>query len=319
MAVYSFFGIWSNSVAITPSSGKSYLLSADSDQLKSTPFNSPTSMSFDGGAGTDTVAFKFARNEYTVTKLPNGSTTISGIKNYGLYSQYENITVTNFESITFSDVTVSLVPTGGNSVPATQGNDKFVASTNNDAIDGVGGIDTVQFAGNRSSYTVNKAATGWTLSSAAEGTDNLTSIERLQFADKKIALDLKPSDYAGQAVMFIGLMAPNLIKTPSVVGVILDLFDQGKGLLEVCQLALDVGLVKSTAGSSTNAALAAMAFKNVIGSEANAATVDMLVGYMDGRSASYSQAEFMTAIANLEVNQTHIGLIGLQQTGIEFS
>jgi hypothetical protein len=99
---------------------------------------------------------------------------------------------------------------------------------------------------------------------------------------------------------------------------ILDQFDQGKSLHDVCQMAIDVGLVNSTAGSNTNTALAAVAFRNVIGTEADAATVDMLVGFMEGRHASYSQAEFMAAVADLEQNQTHIGLVGLQQVGIEY-
>jgi hypothetical protein len=40
--------------------------------------------------------------------------------------------------------------------------------------------------------------------------------------------------------------------------------------------------------------------------------------YMDGRVASYSQADFMALIAQSDLNQAHIGLVGLQQTGIEF-
>jgi hypothetical protein len=124
--------------------------------------------------------------------------------------------------------------------------------------------------------------------------------------------------HAGQALQFIGVLAHSLIDNPSVVGTILSIFDQGKSMREVFQLALDVGLVTSIAGSDTNAALAATVFRNVIGSEADEATIDVLVGYMDGKFASYSQAEFMTIIAGFEVNQLHIGLVGLQETGVEY-
>ena len=62
-----------------------------------------------------------------------------------------------------------------------------------------------------------------------------------------------------------------------------------------------------------------MAYRNVIGEEADAATVDALAGYMDGRSASFTQAGFMAAVAALEANQTHIGLVGLQLTGVEYA
>jgi hypothetical protein len=201
----------------------------------------------------------------------------------------------------------------------TDANDLFSSSSANDTIDGRAGIDTVQFGGVRANYTLGAGGTGWTVGSAAHGTDKLTGIERLHFSDAKLALDLAPAGHAGQALEFIGLMAPQLIQTPSVVGLILGLFDSGSTMRDVCQLALDVGLVSSIAGSGSNAALAAMAYRNVVGAEPDAAMVDLLAGYIDGRSASYSQADFMAVIAGLELNQTHIGLVGLQQTGVEFA
>ncbi len=189
-----------------------------------------------------------------------------------------------------------------------------------DTIDGGAGIDTSVYSGARASFVLTNTGGHFKLTDTqgTEGTDTLTNIERLQFADQKLALDLSPAAHAGQALEFVGLIAPTLIGAPAVVGLILGLFDQGSSLHDVCQLALDVGLVSSIAGSSTNSALAAMAFRNVIGAEADAGTVDVLVGYMDGRVSSLSQADFMTAIAGLEFNQTHINLVGLQQTGVEY-
>ncbi len=51
----------------------------------------------------------------------------------------------------------------------------------------------------------------------------------------------------------------------------------------------------------------------------DAAAVDMLVSFMDGRTAGYSQATFLAAVAELELNQTHIGLVGLASTGVEYA
>ncbi|MBV5299967.1 MAG: hypothetical protein JZU64_17985 [Rhodoferax sp.] len=59
-------------------------------------------------------------------------------------------------------------------------------------------------------------------------------------------------------------------------------------------------------------------FRNLIGTEADAPTIDILVSYIDGRNGNYSQADFMAVLTGFGVNQTHIGLTGLQQTGIEF-
>jgi hypothetical protein len=86
----------------------------------------------------------------------------------------------------------------------------------------------------------------------------------------------------------------------------------------VCQFAIDVAVVSLLAGSGSNADLARLIFRNVIGVEASAETVDVLTGYMDGRIASFSQADFVAAVAGLELNEQHIGLVGLQATGIEF-
>lgn len=209
----------------------------------------------------------------------------------------------------------------GRAVIGTDANDMLVGSAGNDTIDGRAGIDTAMYSGTLPAYLLSRTSTGFTLvdTRGTEGLDALSAIERLQFAGSKLALDLGPTDHGGQALAFIGLMAPGLISTPAVVGTILGLFDQGKSQLEVCQLALDIGLVSMIAGGSSNAALAAMAYRNVVGEEATATTVDALAGYMDGRSASFTQAGFMAAVAALEANQTHIGLVGLQQTGIEYA
>jgi serralysin len=200
-------------------------------------------------------------------------------------------------------------------------NNTFTGGTGNDSIDGGAGVDLATFGSTRSGYTISKSGDSYRVvdTRGTDGTDTLYNIERLQFSDKKLAFDLSPAEHGGQTLQFLGVLAPSFVNMPSVVGAILGIFDQGKSLKEVCQFALDIGLVTSIAGTNTNAALAAMVFRNVIGSEADAATVDLLVGYMDGRSASFSQADFMTFIAGLDQNLVHIGLVGLQQTGLEFN
>ncbi len=165
-----------------------------------------------------------------------------------------------------------------------------------------------------------KGTNGWTVGDSAgtDGNDTLNNVERLQFSDKKFALDLGARENGGLALQFIELMAPAMVSLPNIVGTILAIFDEGKTMQQVCQMAIDVGLVNAIAGANTNQALAAMAYKNLLGVQGGADVVDMLVGYMDGRSANYTQSEFMTVVAGLELNQTHIGLVGLAQTGVEY-
>lgn len=63
-------------------------------------------------------------------------------------------------------------------------------------IAGGSGTDALIYTGNRSSYTINKNSSGLTVISTTDGTDVISNIERLQFSDKTIALDI--SGNAGQ-------------------------------------------------------------------------------------------------------------------------
>ncbi len=190
--------------------------------------------------------------------------------------------------------------------------------SDNDSLDGGEGIDIAGYEETGSNYKISNSGSTWEIISANNGTDTLKNIERLVFSDKKIALDLTPDGNAGKSLEFIGMLAYSMVKTPSVVGTILSIFDQGKSMKEVCQLAIDVGLTGSLAGSSSNLDLAKLVFRNVVGSEADAATANGLASYIQGSGGSMSQADFLTAIAGLELNQQHIGLVGLQSIGVEY-
>lgn len=69
------------------------------------------------------------------------------------------------------------------------GDDRITGGTGSDAIDGGAGIDTAVFEDNYSSYKITPLATGL-LVSGPQGTDVLTSLERLSFADVQIDVTL---------------------------------------------------------------------------------------------------------------------------------
>jgi hypothetical protein len=66
------------------------------------------------------------------------------------------------------------------------GNDTFIVNGVNDTIDGGGGINTVDFSGLRSSYTLTALAGNGVLVVGPDGTDTLSNIEKLAFADQTI-------------------------------------------------------------------------------------------------------------------------------------
>lgn len=84
-------------------------------------------------------------------------------------------------------------------VTGTAANDKLAPAAANGAIDGQGGIDTVTFTGARANYTVAKETWGFGVTDkvGSAGHDAVINVERLQFDDGAVALDINGS--AGQA------------------------------------------------------------------------------------------------------------------------
>ena len=206
---------------------------------------------------------------------------------------------------------------GTMTIVGTPGDDSFSGMAANSAINGGSGIDSVLLPENWSAQSIKKVANGYSVSSMT-GAKTLSSVERLLFDDKKIALDVSADGNTGKALVFIGAVAFGLRSDKAAIGVVQGVFDAGSSLLDVCDLALDCGLIRSLAGSDSNEDLARLVYQNVVGSVPDVAVVDMLLTFMDGRTASYSQAAFIAEVAGLELNQAHIGLVGLAATGVEF-
>lgn len=81
----------------------------------------------------------------------------------------------------------------------TAGDDKLTGTAGNNALSGLGGTDTAVYAGARTNYTVSQFTNGHTVNAASgtDGFDSLIGVERIQFADTHVALDI--SGVGGQA------------------------------------------------------------------------------------------------------------------------
>lgn len=181
------------------------------------------------------------------------------------------------------------------------------------------GVTLARYEGNRSDFGVKLNADKTLSVTRVDGqhaSEILNNTQRLEFTNHKFAYDT--AGKAGDALEFIGALAYDQVGTTAVFSTILDYFDQGHTLTSLSQYAIDVGLVSQLAGSSSNEDLARLIYRNIVGQEADTAMTDSLVGYLDGRSAKYTQAEFIAVVAELELNQQHINLVGFQATGIEY-
>ncbi|WP_322402424.1 DUF4214 domain-containing protein [Massilia luteola] len=123
----------------------------------------------------------------TTSPLPNASYTVSAVS------------VDLADNATSAANTMAFTVASSANLAGTTGNDKLTATAGNNAIDGLGGIDTVVYAGQRVNYTVAKETLGYGVTDRVGdgGHDAVINVERLQFSDGAVALDISGS--AGQA------------------------------------------------------------------------------------------------------------------------
>lgn len=261
----------------------------------------------DGGAGTDTVFADARSGGFTISPVDaSGVTTVSGASG-------TTLKLSNVEKIAFKDgktFTLEAATTGSGPGPAqgTAGNDVFQTSAGNETFDGAGGIDTLQVGLARASTTLTKTAAGWALGGPGIGSDTLQNIERLQFSGSKWALDVTPNGNAGKAVQCLGAVAASMKMDPGLIGAVLGLVDS-VGVQGMFQWALNNGTIQQLAGGASNVQIAALAYQNVTGQMADAATTATLASNMDN---GMGQAAFLSWAS------TFVDLTGVQTTGVAY-
>ncbi|WP_310473926.1 cadherin domain-containing protein [Sandarakinorhabdus sp.] len=162
----------------------------------------------DGRGGSDLATYNFGGvNEITNVALVTSGVTFTAAAMSGTGSTIQIDagvlgidTLTGVEglSVTGSGFDDSLTGSGGNdvinggvgndSLNGGNGDDQLLGNAGNDSIDGGAGTDTARYSGNRADYTVARQTDG-TLrvtdlrANSPEGSDTLSNVETLQFAD----------------------------------------------------------------------------------------------------------------------------------------
>lgn len=195
---------------------------------------------------------------------------------------------------------------------AAGGQDTLNGGAGNDTLDGGSGIDTAIYSNSRENYSISGTASGISIS-GTDGNDTLSNIERLQFADKKLAIDLAAGQAANSSVRIIGAAfdTPAIQEHPEYIGIGLNLFDSGQSMLAVSQLVVDFMDLSNDDFVDT-------VYQNVLGIAPSPDEHDFYTGLLDGSGGALSQAQLLELAANAEANATNIDLIGLQQNGVVF-
>ena len=256
----------------------------------------------DGGGGFDTVVIIGRSSQFKLV-FDSGVTYIDALS--GASAMTERAQLNNVEQVQFLDKTVSLVV-----------NDTIKGQPGTDFFDGGLGIDTVVYNGPQERYSITKSGNRYVVSepTGSDDTDYLSNIERIQFSNGKVALDLGGN--AGQAARLIGaLLGPSFIKDKALAGVVLGLIDQDYSIESIANLGLNTSFYLALAGSTKHEDFVNHVFRNVVGRPPEAIEQKT---YVDMLNAGTSQAALAVMAAGTEFTASQIGLTGLTSHGWDF-
>ena len=207
---------------------------------------------------------------------------------------------------------------GNDNWSGTAGNETFVYGFGNDNFDGGAGFDTLYTAVEGGAFSINKTASGFSMTMTKTGTNisgqvsNLSNIERIQFSDKMVALDLDGN--AGQAYR---LYQAAFNRTPDKAGLGYWIGQLDKGAENLNHVA--AGFVNSAefkqmygANISDNTFLTAL-YNNVLHRNPDQAGFD----YWNGRiSAGMTRPDILASFSESTENIAQV--IGQISHGIEY-
>lgn len=236
--------------------------------------------------------------------IDSATDTVMASINYALTNYVEIL-----QLVAGSDATTGTGNDLDNQLVGNENANTLTGNGGDDELDGGTGVDTAVFSGRLEDYSI--AAGGSTTTVAAvtgnDGSDTLTNIERLQFSNSKLAIDM--AGHAGQTAKILGaVFGAASVNNASAVGVGLGYLDEGTSYADVAELALNLTPATDVA-SKIDLMLA-----NVKGS----VSASDQAAYMGMIAAGDSLGQVATLIADSAENAVNINLTGLTETGLLF-
>jgi len=257
----------------------------------------------DDGSGFDTIdisGVSLAGNR--VVDMRPGTFSSIGVKADG-QKAVQNL------SIDFSTVVEKFVGTNhADQVMGNDANNVFVLGLGSNVADGGAGTDAVVYGGGRGDYQV--AGSGSTIRVTSSGVaDTLGNVERLAFADSKLAFDLNGN--AGTTARLLGVVAGDVAR-PDLVGAGLWALDAGASYADLMNVALNARLGPSRG----DAEFIDIVFTNVLNLKVSPEQAAPYLALL--QSDSQTQVSLAIIAAETSYNADQIGLVGLAQTGLTY-
>ena len=198
------------------------------------------------------------------------------------------------------------------SITGTSGDDLLYDEGGDNTIDGGAGLDTAVYSTRHAAYTVTAAGGGWSVG-GADGTDTLTSIERLQFLDAHLAFDTD-----GNAGQVYRLYKAAFARTPDLGGLggWIAGMDSGLSLNQVANSFLASAEFQNLYGaSSSNGQFVTALYLNVMGRAPDAGGY----GYWVNQLASSLQTRAQVLVAFSESAENKSATASLTANGILYA
>jgi hypothetical protein len=196
-------------------------------------------------------------------------------------------------------------------------NDVMFGNEGNDRIDGGGGIDTAEYDGLSSQFTVRNSG-GLLIvtdNKGASGADTLTNIERLNFSDGWLAFDVGAAQNAGQAYRIYKAAFDRAPDTGGL-GYWIAQMDQGMGVVEVAARFIDSSEFRELYGQNpSNAEFLTKVYSNVLDRTPDTAGLDWWVNEMK-TNPSKTWQKVLADFSESTENQTNVA--SLIANGIEY-
>lgn len=250
-------------------------------------------------------------------ETPDDLIEVRFLPNEGLLAEQEVSLVQEY--VTSRDIFTSIERIIGG-----KGNDNFVGNAEDtffyggagaDVIDGGDGIDIARYQGQKAGFLISNNGLDITVKDLVgeEGTDTLVNVERLVFGDSGLAFDLDGN--AGLvAKLLVSMLGKDNWRIPEYVSIGLDVLDSAAMSFEEL---MSVSLETVLGQNPTNEAVVNLLYSNLVGVKPPQAELELFAGLIaDG---TYTQASLAVSSASHPVTEEYIQLIGLADTGLEYS
>lgn len=196
------------------------------------------------------------------------------------------------------------------------GNDTLIRTDTLPKMDFIGGdgIDTMEYLGKRSDYTITNSSNPFTkqitsLVKKNTATDQNISdyvlAERIAFSDVAVALDID-GNAGSVAKILVTVFGQDALSNKVYAGIGLQLMDAGMSYLSLADLAINLG-------GPSHGQIVDSLWRNLYGTEPSEITKSSLVGLLDSKAMTAGGLAFVACELNPNVD-----LVGLASTGLAY-